>query len=154
MYSLQAVRPALEAGLAAIRQDLTLQTAVACGRHGPLLESLIGVLDAPARVPGIGLTKLTKVLHRKRPLFVPLFDQRVKACYYSTRANYPLHPTPGRPEALFFTTLGACMAQDLEEQPEQWKALAAQAPNDVSLLRILDVVAWNLGADSPGSTTP
>lgn len=71
VYSLQVVRPALEAGLAAIRRDLTLQTAVACGRHGPLLEGLIGVLDAPARVPGIGLTKLTKVLHRKRPLFVP-----------------------------------------------------------------------------------
>ncbi|MEU7305391.1 DUF6308 family protein [Streptomyces sp. NPDC007206] len=154
VYSLQAVRPVLEAGLAAIPQDLTLQTAVVCDRHWPLFEGLIGVLDAPARVPGIGLTKLTKILHRKRPLFVPLFDRQVKACYYSTHANYPMHPTPGRPVARFFSTLAACMTRDLEEQPEQWKVLAAQASNDVSLLRILDVVAWNLGAGSPGPTTP
>jgi hypothetical protein len=46
------------------------------------------------------------------------------------------------------------MTRDLEEQPQQWQALAAQAPGDVSLLRILDVVAWNLGADSPAPTTP
>ncbi|MFF2937067.1 DUF6308 family protein [Streptomyces mirabilis] len=154
VYSLQAVRPVLEAGLAAIPQDLTLQTAVARGRHGPLLQGLIGVLDAPGKVPGIGLTKLTKVLHRKRPLFVPLFDQQVKACYYSTHVNYPMHPAPGRPEAVFFSTLAECMTRDIEEQPEQWEAMAAQAPDDVSLLRILDVVAWNLGLDSPAPTTP
>ncbi|GAA2786760.1 hypothetical protein GCM10010521_75570 [Streptomyces rameus] len=154
VYSLHAVRPALEAGLAAIPQDLALQTAVAHGRHGPLLESLIGVLDVPGKVPGIGLTKLTKILHRKRPLFIPLFDQQVKACYYSTDANYPMHPTPGRPDAVFFSTLAECMTRDLEEQPEQWEALASQAPGDVSRLRILDVVAWKLGADSPAPTTP
>ncbi|MGW1539064.1 DUF6308 family protein [Streptomyces sp. NPDC002309] len=149
VYSLQAVRPVLEAGLAAIPENLTLQTAVSRGGHGPLLQALAGVLDAPGKVPGIGLTKLTKVLHRKRPHFVPLFDQQVKACYHGTHTDYPMHPKRGRPEAVFYSTLAECMSQDLEEQPEQWEALASQAPDGVSLLRILDVVAWNLGACPP-----
>ncbi|WP_283514952.1 DUF6308 family protein [Streptomyces sp. H10-C2] len=85
VYSLQAVCRTLERGLAAVPPDLTLEVAVTEGRHRPLLEDLIGVLDIPGAVPGVQLTTLTKVLHRKRPLFVPLFDKRVKAHYYGQK---------------------------------------------------------------------
>src|SRR4051812_25806072 len=49
VYSLHAVRPVLEAGLAAITQELTLQAAVAHGRHGHLLENLTASWTLPGR---------------------------------------------------------------------------------------------------------
>ncbi len=33
------------------------------------------------RPPGVRLTKLAKVLHRKRPRLLPLYDRYVRACY-------------------------------------------------------------------------
>lgn len=145
VFSLQAVRAALQDGLAAIPLGLTLQEAVADDSHKKLLEPLIAVLDAPGKVPGVQLTMLTKVLHRKRPLFIPLFDSQVKACYWSTDDHFPMQPDPTRPDAEFFSSLAACIAADLDGQLDVWQALRTEAPDSVPLLRILDVVAWNLG---------
>lgn len=149
-FRLQAVRPALAAGLSAIPETLTLPDAVADGRHRPLLEGLVEVLDAPGGVRGVRLTTLTKILHRKRPLFVPLFDQRVMACYWTKMPTpgYPMHRVHGRSRARFYTTLAECIVHDLDTQRDAWEALAAQAPADLSLLRVFDVVAWNCGRHS------
>ncbi|GAA3377905.1 hypothetical protein GCM10020367_55420 [Streptomyces sannanensis] len=48
--------------------------------------------------------------------------------------------SPGRA-----STLAMCIVDDLESRRDEWKALAAEAPEGVSPLRILEVVAWNLG---------
>lgn len=150
VYSLQAVRPTLEAGLAAIPLDLTLRSAVHEGRgaHRTLIKGLFGVLDAPGGVRGVGLTTLTKVLHRKRPLFLPLFDRRVKVCYYGSGDKWPMRPVSGRTTAEFFTRLAECMVDDLDSRPDEWAAVAKEAPADVPLLRVLDVVAWTRGASA------
>ncbi|MBP5905798.1 hypothetical protein F3K40_08440 [Streptomyces sp. LBUM 1478] len=144
-YSLQSVLPTLESGLAAVPPHLTLQSAVRDGRHLPLIEGLIGLLDTPGAIPGVRLTTLAKILHRKRPLFIPLFDRRVKACYHGLGDRYPMHPMAGRTDATFFSTLAECMVDDINRQPDLWTALVSQAPDGTSLLRVLDVVAWNLG---------
>ncbi|MFJ9889494.1 DUF6308 family protein [Streptomyces sp. NPDC091287] len=146
-YSLQSVLPSLLSGLAAVPPHLTLQSAVCDGRHRKLIEGLIGALDAPERIPGVGLTTLTKILHRKRPLFIPLFDRRVKACYLGLGDRYPMHPVSGRTDTTFFSTLAECMVDDIVRQPNHWAALKAEAPEGTSLLRVVDVVAWNLGTD-------
>ncbi|OKJ09227.1 DUF6308 family protein [Kitasatospora sp. CB01950] len=143
VFNLRAVRPALEAGLARIPEDLTLQAAVAEGSHRPLLAALTGVLDRPGGLPGVGGTTLMKVLHRKRPLFVPLYDSRIDACYRGSAAEHPIKPDRRRSWTEFFALLAEAVAEDLESQPEQWRTIAAAAPEDVSLLRVLDVVAWN-----------
>ena len=145
MFSLQAVRPELEAGLACIPEDLTLQAAVAEGSHRQLFERVTGVLDRAGGVPGVGGTILMKILHRKRPLFIPLYDTQVYACYCGATGDHPVQPDPKRTWAEFFTLLAESMAEDLGSQPQQWRTLASAAPEDVTLLRILDVVAWNLG---------
>lgn len=151
VFSLQAVRPGLEAALARIPQSLTLQDAVADGTYRQPLEILGGFLDRPGGVPGVGGTTLMKIMHRKRPLFVPLYDTQVYACYCGTSVDYPLHHDPKRTWARFFTLLAEAMAEDLNSQPTQWEALTSAVPSDVTLLRILDVVAWNLGKPASAS---
>ncbi|MFJ1551949.1 DUF6308 family protein [Streptomyces sp. NPDC088246] len=145
VFNLQAIRSGLEAVLAGIPQDLTLQAAVAGGSHGQPLQALGGFLDQGGGVPGVGGTILMKIMHRKRPLFLPLYDTQVYACYCGTTVDHPIQPVPKRTWAEFFTLLAESMASDLESQPAQWKALAAAAPVDVTLLRVLDVVAWHFG---------
>ncbi|MFG2560058.1 DUF6308 family protein [Streptomyces sp. NPDC048496] len=147
VFNLQAVRPELEAALTRVPLDLTLQSAVADGVHRPLLEPLVRILDRPGGVPGVRGTTLMKILHRKRPHFVPLYDSRVYDCYCGTSGDHPLRPDRKRTWVEFFAVLAEAMVADLDSQPQQWKVIAVNAPEDVSLLRVLDVVAWNLGRD-------
>ncbi|MFJ5120521.1 DUF6308 family protein [Kitasatospora sp. NPDC088548] len=145
VFNLRAVRPELEAALARIPRDLTLQEAVARGAHRELIEPLVGVLDRAAGVRGVQGTILMKILHRKRPLFLPLYDTQVYACYCGAAEEFPIKPETGRGWAEFFCRLAEAMAHDLDRQAGQWAVLAAAAPADVSPLRVLDVVAWHLG---------
>ncbi|MGW1670629.1 DUF6308 family protein [Streptomyces sp. NPDC002324] len=153
VLNLQAVRPDLEAVLAAIPPRLTLQDAVASGVHTEPLRRIGGLLDDPALLRGVGGTILMKIMHRKRPLFLPLYDTQVYACYCGPGARYPIKKSPQRTWAEFFPLLGDAVARDLDGQPDAWKALLSWAPHDVSVLRILDVVAWNLGGGR-GMHTP
>lgn len=145
VLNLQAVRPNLEAVLAAIPPTLTLQNAVASGVHTEPLHRLGALLDGPAPLRGVGGTILMKIMHRKRPLFLPLYDTQIYACYCGLSAQYPIRKFPQRTWAKFLPLLGQAMAHDLNEQPDPWKTLTGAAPDDVSILRVLDVVAWNLG---------
>nr|BFD84257.1 hypothetical protein StreXyl84_36580 [Streptomyces sp. Xyl84] len=145
VLNLQSVRPDLEAVLAAIPPTLTLQDAVASGVHAEPLRRIGGLLDGPAPLRGVGGTILMKIMHRKRPLFLPLYDTRVYACYCGPGARYPVEESSRRTWAEFLRLLGEAMARDLVEQPGTWKMLTECAPNDVSVLRVLDVIAWNLG---------
>lgn len=147
MYSLQSVRATLELGLAAIPADLTLQTAVEQGWHAKLIGDLVGVLDPYGALPGVQLTTLTKILHRKRPLLVPLFDDNVRRCYWTPkpRDGYPMTRVRNRPDSMFFPLFAGFIAADLARENEVWGELARLAPADVTLLRVFDVVAWQLG---------
>ncbi|MYQ77596.1 MULTISPECIES: DUF6308 family protein [unclassified Streptomyces] len=143
--NLQAVRTDLEAVLAAIPQRLTLQDAVASGGHAEPLRRIGGLLDHPALLRGVGGTTLMKIMHRKRPLLLPLYDSQIYACYCGPGFPYPIQHSSRRTWARFLPLLGESMAHDLDDQPDTWKALKECAPDDVSTLRVLDVVAWNLG---------
>ncbi|MEU5823691.1 DUF6308 family protein [Streptomyces sp. NPDC047803] len=148
--NLQAVRSDLEAVLAAIPPRLTLRDAVASGRHAEPLRRLGDLLDHPALLRGVGGTTLMKIMHRKRPLFLPLYDSRVYACYCGPGIPYPIQHSSGRTWAQLFPLLGEAMARDLDDQPDTWKVLKESVPDDVSVLRVLDVVAWSLGrGDAP-----
>ena len=145
-FALQSVRSQLEDGLRQIPTTLTLQAAVADGSMVGLLGNLVSVIHGRA-LRNVQLTTLSKVLHRKRPHFIPLYDKRVKACYLGDGPRYPIQPDGERTWATFAGLLGACMARDLTEQAEDWERLHALVPAGVSPLRVLDVVAWNLGRD-------
>lgn len=82
--------------------------------------------------PGLKASKVTKMLHRKRPELVPIFDSKV-ALFYGE--------TPRRPSLLW-----PKIQHDLREnrgQLEEW-ADGAITPDGrrISLLRVLDIVIW------------
>jgi hypothetical protein len=147
--TLKGMRPTLEAGLAAIPLDLTLEAAVADGSHSALLAGLATVLDVPdpdKEWTDVKGTILMKTLHRKRPLFVPLYDTKVFACYVGpVKAGFPIPEVSKHSWARFFEQLAESMVRDLTTQRELWGVLARSAPDDVVPLRLLDVVAWNAG---------
>lgn len=148
-FSLQRTRERLQDALSVIDAGLSLSDAVAAGTTPTLLGNLVSVLDDPAAgMQGVRLTTLTKVLHRKRPAFVPLYDQFVKACYVG---RTPEHPVAYRSQVrtdVYFVDVAAAISADLDAQPEAFAELAAQVP-DVSSLRLLDVLAWRAGRRRP-----
>ncbi|WP_435191337.1 DUF6308 family protein [Streptomyces sp. bgisy126] len=115
VLNLQAVRPALEAVLEAIPPGLTLRDAVASGMHTEPLRRIGGLLDGPAPLRGVGGTILMKIMHRKRPLFLPLYDTQVYACYCGSGDQYPIKKSPQRTWTQFFQLLGDAVARDLDE---------------------------------------
>jgi Family of unknown function (DUF6308) len=142
-YALQAVRPRLEEALQRIPRDLPLEAA-GPDRIRDLVEPLYAVLDPESRRPhGVKATTLSKVLHRKRPHFLVLHDKQVVNCY---RERVRI-PTEGRSWADYMVAMSGAVADDLVSQPAAWDRLAAAVGPEgpISRVRLLDIVAWNLG---------
>lgn len=95
------------------------------------------------RPKGVGLTKLAKILHRKRPRLLPLYDQYVKACYCLPGEGVAavIPPSRGRSHIAFVTELMGAMRQDLANP--RWRDL--DLPHGMTTLRALDIVAWHAG---------
>jgi len=111
---------------------------------------LFAVLDADARPRNVLGTTLAKVLHRKRPDLVPLYDEQVRRTY-QVGERAPLPVVPGRPWAEFMTQLASCIRDDLNRELGFWDELTTLRPLDgpgVSRLRVLDIVAWRLGVET------
>lgn len=70
------------------------------------------VLIASDKTPGIKASKVTKILHRKRPALVPIFDSRV-ADFYGC--------TPRRPSELW-----PILQADLNEHGDRLRTLASE----------------------------
>jgi len=141
-YSLQRVRGIMESGLKLTGRAVTLSQAVDDGSLQHRMQSLVGVLDAE-KLPGIRLTSLTKVLHRKRPEFMPLHDQFVRVCYYGK--DNPVRPVRRRSNVDYFVAMASAIDADVRRQSVVLEKLRAEAGANVSLLRIIDVLAWKAG---------
>jgi hypothetical protein len=89
------------------------------------------------------------VLHRKRPESLALHDRWVQACYLGDRA--PVPRSKGRSWAEYMTLVSQAMATDLRDQADQFSTLqhASQAEPALTDLRLLDILAWNAGRQSP-----
>jgi len=144
-YGLQSVRGELEEGLVATSESVTLQSAVEDGTLRQRLLPFISFLDSNHR-HGVGLTTVTKILHRKRPEFMPLHDKFVKRCYYGTAPGHPVQPSRSRSTVDYWASMCTAINEDLVRQPEVW-ARFSEIPRrqTVSPLRLLDVVAWKAG---------
>lgn len=142
-YALADLRPRLNDWLLRVPPDARLLDA------GPpeleLLGDLFGILDGERRRPHIRGSVLAKVMHRKRPGFVPLYDRHVDHCYRGADGA-PITRDTRRPWREFIQLLGAAMGQDLRREQEYLAGVVAMATDPViTPLRALDIVAWQAG---------
>lgn len=82
--------------------------------------------------PGLKASKVTKMMHRKRPDLVPIFDSKV-AAFYGETAQKP-------------SLLWPKLQHDLRGSHDQLADLAVGVMTSdgrrISLLRVLDIVVW------------
>ena len=140
---LQEMLPALEA--VADLPEVALQDAD--DDHVLCVAGLFGILDEP-RYAGRGVrgTIVSKVLHRKRPGLVPLYDSRIFEAYTAPGA---IPRATDRSWQDFMELLCMQMREDLQTEGEAFAALeqlAADEGTPVTQLRILDILVWRSAA--------
>lgn len=111
------------------------------------LEATADLFDVLEEAPAdnVKLTTLSKVLHRKRPELLPLFDAKIRYCY-TDRAGAPVPPKNNRSKRDYRLAWLEALQHDFHRQYEQWQEIAAIAPGPkISPLRALDIIGWELG---------
>jgi hypothetical protein len=156
--ALRAVRKPLQTVLDRIPLELRLENAT--NAELGYLGDLFGVLDG-AGIKGARGTVLSKMLHRKRPAFIPLYDKRVGRVFqHGHDGGQPRIPAvPDRSWGEFAPVFGAAIQADLQRELPLWQEIAALAPGrPITALRALDIVAWWAGHRDDGdlrhATTP
>lgn len=109
------------------------------------IADMFGILDNYP-TPQVGKTKLMKVLHRKRPNLIPLFDANIRRCY----SELGFRPVPGVRHRLhrdFAVAWLPFLQRDLREQQEFWDEIAGMAnpAAPITPLRAIDIVGWHMG---------
>lgn len=110
------------------------------------IADLLGIVGSPG-IYGVSLTTFTKVVHRKRPAAIPLYDEHVRRCYQDI-GHAPVPPQKGRSWRDFALAWVHAVRQDLVQQYDVWTSLAQLKPAGgptITPLRALDIVAWELG---------
>lgn len=106
---------------------------------------LFSVLD-DGKTPHVSLVKLSKVLHRKRPELIPLYDQNLRRVYFDLGMTPRLKRDSGRNWEDYVLAYASAVKEDLHSQADKWDTLASLAPNTpITPLRALDIVGWGLG---------
>jgi hypothetical protein len=111
--------------------------------HVLCVAGIFGMLDEP-RYAGRGVrgTIVSKVLHRKRPDLVPLYDSRIFEAYTAPGA---VPRATARSWQAFMALLCMQMRADLRAEAAAFaelEQLAADHGAPVSRLRILDILVW------------
>jgi len=150
-YAFLATLPELNARLAHVPLDVPLGRAT--DSQVEAVADLFAVLDDPG-ISGVLLTKLSKVLHRKRPQIVPLYDEHIRRCY-QVGDEAPVPQVRGRTWRDFGLVWLAAVRTDLASaETSTWDRFAGMTPPTgppITPLRALDIVGWGLG--QPGRKT-
>ena len=94
-----------------------------------LLRRVLRLSDQAA---GLAASKVTKMLHRKRPEFVPIFDSKV-AAFYATTARTPWNLWPA---------LQADLNQHHDELTRRASSVRTADDRPLAALRALDIIVW------------
>ncbi|MCA1712682.1 MAG: DUF6308 family protein [Actinobacteria bacterium] len=104
------------------------------------VADLFAVLDqSPYAGKGVRGTILSKVLHRKRPDLVPLYDSRIFESYTAAGA---IPRAAHRSWREFMQLLCRQMRDDLRAEQAAFDELVQVAGGELSRLRILDILVW------------
>jgi uncharacterized protein DUF6308 len=132
-------RPAIERALRAIAPRATLAAAAS---DVPWLQ-LRQLFDAFAEIHGVGLSKTTKALHRKRPALIPLLDSVIQSYLDDDDLG---SQAPFGERALAFVR---GYKRDLDRNRVAMRALRrelARRNHELTEVRILDVLIWSVAA--------
>ena len=147
-YALEGIRDHLESWLVNVPLDARLIEA------GPAelaqLGELFSVLDSDDLPVDARGPLLAKVMHRKRPAFIPLYDRFVDYCYRGAD-NAPIPKDRKRGWRAFLPLLGQGIIDDLQAGQDFFQQVAGLAKGPViTPLRALDIVAWHAGRSHIG----
>lgn len=111
------------------------------------VAALFDVLDTQRyRRAGVRGTVVAKVLHRKRPDLVPLYDSRIFEAYTLAAVRRVREQT----WAAFLVELCAAMRHDLRREATRFAELEEQCIDlgaPLTRLRILDILVWTAAGD-------
>ena len=132
-------RRAIERALAEIAPDASLAGAQKSVPWLPLSR----LFDAFAGIRGVGFSKMTKALYRKRPALIPMLDSVVQ--------QYLEDDDLGARAAFGERALGLVRGykRDLDRNRVAMRALRrelARRGNDLTEVRILDLLIWSVRA--------
>jgi Family of unknown function (DUF6308) len=133
-------RVAIERALREIPHDASL---VAAPSSIPWAQ-LTRLFDPFADIRGVGFSKMTKALHRKRPALIPMLDSVVQA-YLATDASGSFGERA--------TALVRSYKLDLDRNRSSLRAVRrelARRNHQVSEVRILDLLIWSVFSRAAG----
>ena len=134
-------RGEIESALREIDPDASLADATNSIPWIPLRR----LFDAFADIRGIGLSKMTKALHRKRPALIPMLDSVVQA--YLTMDNSATRPSGSFGERA--TALVRSYKRDLDRNRSvlyEIQRELASGEYRLTEVRILDLLIWSISA--------
>jgi hypothetical protein len=129
-------RPAIERALRAIAPQASLAGAASSVPWLPLRQ----LFDAFADIRGVGFSKMTKALHRKRPALIPMLDSVVQKYLEDDELGAP---APFGERAL---ALVRGYKWDLDRNRAAVRAVRKQLAGrgyEVTEVRILDLLIWS-----------
>lgn len=150
-YGFEKLLPEINARLAGLDQLAAAEDFAAADEATiEAIAKLYGVLDQ-FPTPEVGLTKFSKVLHRKRPGLLPLTNVNIRRCYGES-LDGPVASVRGRSWEEYCLAWLPELQRDLRSQMESWQNIAdlAKGPT-ITPLRALDIIGWELGR--PGRAT-
>jgi hypothetical protein len=132
-------RREIERALGAIALDVSLAGAASSVPWAPLRQ----LFDAFADIRGVGFSKMTKALHRKRPALIPMLDSVVQ--------TYLADDDLGREASFGERALGLVRGykRDLDRNRAALRAVRqelASRGHRLSEVRILDLLIWSVEA--------
>jgi hypothetical protein len=130
------LRRRIERALRAIAADVSLAGAATSVPWVPLRE----LFDAFAGIHGMGVAKMTKALHRKRPALVPMLDSVVQTYLED---DDPGHQAPFGERAV---ALVRGYKRDLDANRMPVRAVRRELVRrgyEITEVRILDVLIWS-----------
>ncbi len=124
---LQGYRQYLEDALR--RLPLALDIIDATSEQLAAVAACYRSLTLPPGIRGVKGTRLSKILHHKRPMLIPLFDRYVSNCYLGGPSRRIPRPRK-RTWVEFMRFLATAVQEDLSANREAWEELRHLAEVD------------------------
>ncbi len=134
-------RGEIERALRKVQLDASLADATSSIPWIPLTR----LFDAFADIRGVGFSKMTKALHRKRPALIPMLDSVVQA--------YLARDDPGMPSSGSFGERATALVHSYKRDLDRNRSVLHEVQRELASrtyrlteVRILDLLIWSVSA--------